>query len=98
MASVFEGSGDDLLVSLFKQSFIRNPVNKIMLAEEPGTMNPNDNPNPNWGVIQDGRWMPDRDSLTARHHGKANVSFADGHAEAVTWQFGTNYVNSRNDL
>ena len=98
MASVFEGSTNNPTANLFKQSFIRNPVNKIMLAEEPGSMSPNDNPNPNWIVIQDGRWMPDRDMLTVRHHGKADVTFADGHVEAMTWQFGTNFVNSRADL
>jgi prepilin-type N-terminal cleavage/methylation domain-containing protein/prepilin-type processing-associated H-X9-DG protein len=98
MASVITGDIDHPEVYLFKQSYIKNPSAKIMLAEEPGTTNPNENPDPQWIVINDGRWMPDIDSLTKRHHGKADVTFADGHVEPVTWQFGTNFVNSRPDL
>ena len=49
-------------------------------------------------LIQDGRWMPDRDMLTVRHSGKANVTFADGHVTRADWQFGMNPTNSRPDL
>jgi len=98
MASVFTGDINSPTVSLFKEASLRNPALKIMMAEEPGTKEPKDNPSTDWIVVQDGRWMPDRDFLTVRHGGKANVTFADGHVELVTWQFGTNFVNSRADL
>ena len=98
LASVFTGDINNPTVSIFKQSSLMNPSRKIMLAEEPGTKDPKDNPQENWIVIQDGRWMPDRDWLTVRHGGKANVAFADAHQEMVTWQFGTNFVNSRADF
>jgi len=31
-------------------------------------------------------------------HGTEDVSFADGHAFPVTWQFATNVANSRPDF
>jgi prepilin-type N-terminal cleavage/methylation domain-containing protein/prepilin-type processing-associated H-X9-DG protein len=97
MASVFTGDPAHPTTYLFKESGVRNPSSKIMLAEEPGSINPIENPEGN-GFIQDGRWMPQIDTLTSRHRGKADVTFADGHVEAVDWQFGTNMVNSRPDL
>jgi prepilin-type processing-associated H-X9-DG protein len=36
----------------------------------------------------------DFDPLTERHGGRANVVFADGHAEAVLPAFGTNAAHS----
>jgi len=99
MASVITGDIDHPKVSLFKLSTLRNPALKIMLAEEPGSTNPKDQPNPEHVVIQDGRWMPQAgDGLTIRHGGKGNVTFADGHVQTVDWRFGTNQVNSRADL
>jgi prepilin-type processing-associated H-X9-DG protein len=76
---------------IFKQTDVRNPALKIMLAEEPS--GPGDNPT-NSSAINDGRWMPVQDPLTNRHQGKANAGFADGHAQAVDWLFGNNYSNS----
>jgi prepilin-type processing-associated H-X9-DG protein len=38
------------------------------------------------------------DPLTSRHGGKANVTFADGHAELVTSEFGDDITNSEPDL
>jgi prepilin-type processing-associated H-X9-DG protein/prepilin-type N-terminal cleavage/methylation domain-containing protein len=98
MASAITGPPGSEKVDLFKESWVRNPAAKIMLAEEPGSMSMKDTPYTNWIVAQDGRWMPDRDALTIRHGGKANVAFTDGHVERVTWQFGTNFSNSRPDL
>jgi prepilin-type processing-associated H-X9-DG protein len=49
-------------------------------------------------VINDRRWVPTGDSLTARHNKKANVAFADGHVENVLPRFGTILANSRPDL
>jgi prepilin-type processing-associated H-X9-DG protein len=36
--------------------------------------------------------------LTARHAGKADVTFADGHVESETSEFGENITNSEPDL
>lgn len=95
MASVIPNDGSP--IHLFKQSRIRNPSGKIMLAEESGSLSPADNPGA--GIIQDGRWMPQNpDLLTIRHGGRADVTFADGHVEAVDWKFGEDQVNSRPDL
>jgi len=99
MASVFTGDVDHPTVSLFALGKLRNPGAKIMLAEEPASFAPNDMPEGDQTAIQDGRWMPNAgDVLTMRHGGKGDTSFADGHAELETWQFGTNEVNSRADL
>jgi prepilin-type N-terminal cleavage/methylation domain-containing protein/prepilin-type processing-associated H-X9-DG protein len=78
---------------LFKQTAVRNPSGKIMLAEEPGSASLRDNPT-GGKVINDGRWMPGNDPLTCRHAGRADVTFADGHVEAVPWQFGSDLTNS----
>jgi prepilin-type N-terminal cleavage/methylation domain-containing protein/prepilin-type processing-associated H-X9-DG protein len=75
----------------FKLTQVRRPTDKIMLAEEPATTKPNDNPTGDSAkIIVDGRWAPQTtlgsgDLLTKRHSGKANVNFADGHAESVPW-------------
>jgi prepilin-type N-terminal cleavage/methylation domain-containing protein len=44
MASVIVGDPAHPTVQLFKESRIVNPSGKIMLAEERGSLNPNDNP------------------------------------------------------
>ena len=75
----------------FKQASVLNPALKIMLAEEPSGAG--DNPSGS-SAINDGRWMPGSDPLTNRHQGKADVTFADGHAQGVDWQFGNNITNS----
>lgn len=75
----------------FKLTEVRRASDKIMLAEEPATTKPNDNPTgASSKIIVDGRWAPQTtlgagDLLTKRHNGKANVNFADGHAESVPW-------------
>lgn len=100
MASVITGNPANPEVFLFKESSVRNPSGKIMLAEEPGSDRPNESAESTGGsgFIQDGRWMPQIDVLTTRHRGKADVTFTEGHVEAVDWQFGTNAANSRPDL
>ena len=94
MTSVFSAG------ARFRQSGIRNPSGKIMLAEEVAKHSADDNPQPGTytGIIGDGRWVPTKNLLTVRHNKKADVGFADGHVQAVTWQFGTNVVNSQADL
>ncbi len=87
----------------FKSTLIRNPSNKIMLAEEQtsnagGQLGSGECSVVGGSVINDGRFVPPGDSLTSRHGKKADVDFVDNHVEAVTWQFGTNINNSRPDL
>jgi len=89
----------------FKSTSVRNPSGKIMIAEGVARMLPNDSPPGNAKIVQTGRWQPFGTSLTSlnnyltlRHNGKANVTFADGHAQNVPWQFGTNIVNSKADM
>ena len=89
----------------FKSTGVKNPTGKIMIAEGVARMLPNDSPPGNTKIVQTGRWQPFGTSLTSlnnyltlRHNGKANVTFADGHAQNVPWQFGTNMVNSKADM
>ena len=94
MSSVFTG-GQSLP---FPLAAVRNPGGKIMLAEEVASNNSRDNPT-GAEVINDGRWVSaENDPLTARHGGKADVTFADFHVEAETWEFGDNITNSEPDL
>jgi prepilin-type processing-associated H-X9-DG protein len=94
MSSVFTG-GQSLP---FKLSSVRNPSGKIMLAEEVASGSSRDNPT-GASVINDGRWMPaDPDPLTARHNGRADVTFADGHVESETSDFGEDITNSKPGL
>jgi prepilin-type N-terminal cleavage/methylation domain-containing protein/prepilin-type processing-associated H-X9-DG protein len=102
MSSFYHGDPDSPTAVPFKYANVRNPSGKIMLAEEPGENVPGDTPSPG-DIITDGRWMPGAfpgvcDFLTVRHGGRADAAFADGHVEAVTWQFATNIANSMPNL
>jgi prepilin-type processing-associated H-X9-DG protein len=70
----------------FRASLIRNPAAKMMLVEE------------DQATIDDSRWVPRGEGLpnlvSPRHGGRGDVSFADGHLEAVTPSFGQNLTNS----
>jgi prepilin-type N-terminal cleavage/methylation domain-containing protein/prepilin-type processing-associated H-X9-DG protein len=94
----------------FKSTQIRNPAQKILVAEPTAALNPSDEPpieiqlGMTW-VVQCGRWEPYNAAgtalnnfLTVRHNQKGNVVFADGHAASVTWQFATNVLNLKPDL
>jgi prepilin-type N-terminal cleavage/methylation domain-containing protein/prepilin-type processing-associated H-X9-DG protein len=95
MSSVIDRNGNKYL---FKEGSVKNPSQKIMLAEEPGSTNRNDNLISN-KVINDGRWIPGQPlPLTIRHGGKADVTFTDGHVQPVTPDFGDDEANSRPDL
>jgi len=103
MGSVYQRSLPPLH---FKSAFIKNPARKIMLVDENGDANlcgPN-----SLEVIDDGRWVPPGNDLTARHQfprgrrvamtdylrkGKANVLLGDGHVETVTPRYGTDPDN-----
>jgi prepilin-type N-terminal cleavage/methylation domain-containing protein/prepilin-type processing-associated H-X9-DG protein len=99
MSTVISTFGSTTNKYLFKEGMVRNPANKIMLAEEPATYNAGDNPQgTNGEIINDGRWdVPDGDTLTVRHQGRADVTFADGHAVAVTPDAGS-YTNNLSGL
>ena len=81
----------------FKESAVRNPSAKIMIAEEPGTRKPKDSPD-GIGFIVDGRWIPTADPLTIRHSGRADVTFVDGHVAPVKPEIGIDPANSLPDL
>lgn len=88
----------------FKMAGVRAPGNKIMLAEEQAGFGKEESPRPgSTGMINDGRWVPGtvaapNDLVTARHSGRGNVLFADGHFQSVKWDFAANPKNSRPDL
>lgn len=103
MSSVVDTSTGVTNKYLFSEGSVRNPSSKIMLAEEPGTIQSWDNPNAGSGgeePISDGRWIPSPlsgrggDPLTIRHGGKADVAFADGHVLPVTPDFGWDTNNN----
>ena len=103
MSSVIYVQGGTTNAYLFKENAVRNPSQKIMLAEEPGSTAGGDSPDAG-SIINDGRWVPGTatglsgDPLTIRHGGKADVTFADGHVEAVTPDFGADPANTEPDL
>ena len=96
MASVIVGDP-----TIRQSSFSRNRGFKSLRQNHAGggagSLDSNDNPS-NDAFIQDGRWMPENDLLTMRHNRKGDVTFADGHVQAVDWPFASNIVNSRPDL
>jgi prepilin-type N-terminal cleavage/methylation domain-containing protein/prepilin-type processing-associated H-X9-DG protein len=103
MSSVFHGDTNDPEKYPFKEGGVRNPANKIMLAEQPGSLAKNDSPD-GVSIINDGRWIPSDfndgtgEPLTIRHGGKADAAFADGHVAAVTPEFGWNTNNNVSGL
>jgi prepilin-type N-terminal cleavage/methylation domain-containing protein/prepilin-type processing-associated H-X9-DG protein len=104
MSTVVDTSSGTTVVYPFKESAVRNPSQKIALAEEPGSLAPNDSPDGS-SLINDGRWEPSPgistsgyDELTIRHGGKADVAFGDGHVQAVTPDFGMDTNNNLSGL
>jgi prepilin-type N-terminal cleavage/methylation domain-containing protein/prepilin-type processing-associated H-X9-DG protein len=100
MSSVVDSSG---VAHLFKENQVHNPGSKIMLAEEPGSLNSSDSTDS--VIINDGRWIGSpnvtdsgSDVLTIRHGGKADVAFGDGHVEPVTPDFGSDPAYSQPSL
>ncbi len=68
----------------FHAADVKNPSAKIMLVEESRE------------TIDDSRWVGSSgNEVTDRHSGgKGNVTFADGHIQAVTPDFGSDPTNS----
>jgi len=96
MALQFSGPGANATAYPFNLSYVRRPSDKVMLAEEPGT--DLERPPGNTGsCLDDGRWEPKSNSagntVALRHSRKGgNVSFADGHADLLPWQYSTNVL------
>jgi prepilin-type N-terminal cleavage/methylation domain-containing protein/prepilin-type processing-associated H-X9-DG protein len=89
----------------FKTSRVHNPVSKLMTVEPVEALNGNDAPSYDTGWIgQCGRWEPfgstppynppGNNFLTIRHNKRSSACFADGHVEAVTQMYATNYIYS----
>jgi prepilin-type N-terminal cleavage/methylation domain-containing protein/prepilin-type processing-associated H-X9-DG protein len=100
MSTVVDHSGGADIAYVFKEGMVRNPANKIMLAEEPGSAAPQESFDGEF--VNDGRWIPGPlpnssgygNLLTIRHAGKGDVAFADGHAKAVPMDAGQDPENS----
>ncbi|HUE36085.1 MAG TPA: prepilin-type N-terminal cleavage/methylation domain-containing protein [Candidatus Acidoferrum sp.] len=92
MSTVVDASSGTPVFYPFKENGVRNPAQKIELEEEPGSQATDDSPDSS--IINDGRWWPNRDTLTIRHGGKADVAFADSHVEAVTPDFASQTNNN----
>lgn len=88
MATVVDSRSGTTVGYPFRESSVHNPANKIMLVEEPGSFSETGS------VINDGRWEAPVDALSTRHSGKANVTFADGHALLVGPDFSSDTNNS----
>jgi prepilin-type N-terminal cleavage/methylation domain-containing protein/prepilin-type processing-associated H-X9-DG protein len=110
MASIHDVNVNPRLWYPYRLSLVKNPSNKIMFAEDQTSAMDSMKPSGECSIsttdnslakpINDGRYAnsPGDKVLTSRHGKKADVTFGDGHVEAVTWQFGTNAVNSEPDL
>jgi prepilin-type processing-associated H-X9-DG protein len=89
-ASVFSAGA----AQLFKTAQVRNPSNKIMLAEEPTLTTPAEMPPGYTSIIDDGSWTVGGspiaarggNTLTMRHSGRAEVQFGDGHARPASYK------------
>lgn len=75
----------------FKQLSIKNPAKKLMLVEEQSSKRRDEASEPGGAVVNDGRWLPANDPLTARHNKKSDAVYADGHVVPVK------YIRDRTD-
>jgi prepilin-type N-terminal cleavage/methylation domain-containing protein/prepilin-type processing-associated H-X9-DG protein len=86
----------------FKTTSVKSPTQKMMFIEE------NSDPAHHDSVVDDGRWVPPGNVLTARHKfgrkiklpakefftkGRGTVGFVDGHVELVSPQMGQQREN-----
>jgi prepilin-type N-terminal cleavage/methylation domain-containing protein/prepilin-type processing-associated H-X9-DG protein len=99
MATIFQGTVDAPQAFVFKMANVKTPSNKIMLAEEQSSHQPDESSDPHGtsSIINDGRFVPPGDLLSLRHNKKADVAFADGHVVPVTPAFGDQEINTRPD-
>ncbi len=96
LSTVVVTSGGQSITYTFNEATVKNPAGKIMMAEEPGNLNPSDGSGSTEFLINDGRWDPvaGSDPLTTRHGGKADVAFVDGHVEPENQAFGEDPNNT----
>jgi prepilin-type N-terminal cleavage/methylation domain-containing protein/prepilin-type processing-associated H-X9-DG protein len=85
MASIFDGSVINPTPHLFKLTSVKQPANKVMLAEEQTSHKAIESIDVNGtsSIINDGRFVPPGDLITRRHNKKGDITFADGHAEPI---------------
>jgi prepilin-type N-terminal cleavage/methylation domain-containing protein/prepilin-type processing-associated H-X9-DG protein len=95
MASIFVGPDGKSIGFLFKLSRVKAASTKIMIIEERTSTKPEESSPLATGVlIDDSRWLPGVNWLTARHAKKGNVIFADSHAEHVRPEFANDANNN----
>ena len=79
--SIFGGS---MGKAYFKSDGVRNPAQKLMIVEEQTTNKRGESYDTAQSeIINDGRWVPGGDRITARHNRKGQSTFGDGHAETI---------------
>jgi prepilin-type processing-associated H-X9-DG protein len=83
---------------LFKLADVNGVSHKIMLAEEQVSHSPSESYNPAntaASLVDDGRYLPNGDSITIRHNKRGDAGFVDGHVEAVLPAFWLDPANTR---
>ena len=85
MASIFDGPVNNATPHLFKLASVKQPANKVMLAEEQTTHKALESIDVGGttSIINDGRFVPPGDLITRRHNKKGDITFADGHSEPI---------------
>jgi len=87
------GSGTYLAKKL---TSVRQPAEKIMLAEEPVSAQDIPAGYPSTAYADDGRWLPGLkgpNTVTTRHNKRGNANFADGHAQPVDAKYASDPVH-----
>jgi len=85
LTSIVNGAGTTG-THLFKLSDVNVGSRKLMIVEEHTLRSKGESPDPNndtGSLVNDGRFVPDGDLLSARHNGKADCVFVDGHTSPV---------------
>jgi prepilin-type processing-associated H-X9-DG protein len=88
-------AGNGALLSR-KLTSIRQPAEKIMLAEEPVSAQDIPVGYPSTSYADDGRWVPGvngPNTITTRHNKRGNANFADGHAQPVDAKYASDPVH-----
>lgn len=90
MASQFVANFPETPIGRFTLSMIKDPSQKIMLAEDWSVSDANNSSERGIsGVFETSGFLwTFYDRLTKRHNGRANVIFPDGHAETVKQSYG----------
>ena len=99
MASVFTGDINSPTVSLFKEASLRNPSLKIvMAAKNRAPKNPRTIPRPTGSWCKTGAGCRTVIFSRCATAARRTSLLPTATWTSVTWQFGTNFVNSRADL